>query len=258
MSQDNHYYSTRCKCGNLLLWSEDQQSPECDKCGKTEDWEYPPVVLAGPASVGHVEFAPPIKSNESLREWWHQILGHYDRYPSYAILLALPSNNEALRYLKDYGKELHLITGKDCLVITLTGFGFMQYGFDDRIMPLAVEEGVAEGYCLQAAELFKIKYHEFPCLVLFRDIRSSEHLLVALKGLSAEQIGLEMRTLFSVIKEAVEQNRDPITAVEKHNRQQALSEKKRATWGRIESLAGKTIETMMEAFFKAAIPKQWL
>lgn len=251
MRHHNYFYSTRCKCGNHLRWSTEQQSPKCDKCGRTGNWEHPPLAMAGP--IGHVEFAPPIESKKSLREWWHQILGHYDRYPSYAMLLALPSDNEAIRYLKDYGKELHLITGNDCLVVTLTGLGFMQYGLDDEIIPLAVDESVAEGYCLQAAELFEVKFDEFPCLVLFRDIRSSEHILVTLKGLDAEGIAQEMRTLFSVVNEAVKQDEDTIIAIEKHNKQQALSEKKRATWSSVQGFAGKTLEKMMEAFVEASI-----
>jgi len=197
--------------------------------------------------------APLIVSNRSIREWWHQILGRYDRYPSYAMLLALPSDNEATRYLKEYGKELHLISGKACLVITLSSLGFIQYGSDDDIMPLAVEEYVAEGYSLQVAELFQIKFDQFPCLLLFRDIRRPEHILISLKGLDAKGTAQEMRTLFSVVSQAVKQDKDPITAVEEYNKQQVFSEKKKATWSSVRSFVGKTLETIMEAFVKAGI-----
>lgn len=59
----------------------------------------------------------------------------------------------------------------------------MQYGPDDGIMPLVIEESVAEGYCLVAANLFDIQFNQFPCLILFRDIRLPAHILVTLKGL---------------------------------------------------------------------------
>ena len=197
---------------------------------------------------------PPIPNDKSrLRMWWHQILGHYDRYPSYAMLLALPSDSEAIQYLKEYGRELHLISGDSCLVITLTGLGFMQYGSDDAIMPLTIDESIAEGYCLKAAELFSVGFDEFPCLLLFQDIRKPEHILVSLKGLNVGEIAQEMRTLFSIVSEAVKQGKNPVISVGEYNNQHIRSQKVRSVWRDVQGVMGKTLETMMEAFIKANI-----
>ncbi len=212
-----------------------------------------PVITVKIQACGTAIGIKNIPTNKSLRDWWHQVIRRYDIYPSYAMILAFQSDEEVVQYLKRFGKELHLITGKNCLVITLTKLGFMQYGSDDEFMPLAVDDHIVEGYCLQAAELFKIRYDEFPCLLLFRDIRKPEHIRIALKGLETEEIAQEMRTLFSVVSEAVRQGKDPIEAVEKHNKQQAVSKKRKAIWSTIQSFTGKTLEKMMEAFVEANI-----
>ena len=210
-------------------------------------------IMAEPIKDEAFGGVPPIEGHKSIREWWHKILTHYDRYPSYAMFLALPSDKEAIRYLKEFGKELHLITGKSCLVITLTSLGFMQYGSGDEFMPLAVDEHIVEGYCLQASRLFSIGFDEFPCLLLFRDIRKPQHIRISLKGLSAEEIAQEMRGIFTVLDKSVGQGEDPIEVIDKHIRQQAVSEKGKSLWKGIQSFAGKTLETMMEVFVRASI-----
>lgn len=259
------YHYTFCKCGNMLRWRVGQETPRCSDCGKIGSWRFsprtwPPVMAqqsglrqGNGMAAGHVAFAPRIEREERLREWWHQILGRYDRYPSYAVLLALKSDTEATRYLTEFGEELHVITGKSCLVITLSSLGFMNYGSDDEFTPLAIEEHIVNGYCIEVALLFEVRYDQFPCLLLFGDIRKPEHILFSLQGLDAKEIAQEMRLLFSVVSEAVEQDRDPVEAVEIYNKQQAFAEKKKATWSSIRRFAGKTIEMIAEALFKASI-----
>lgn len=257
MPEHYHYhYSTKCKCGNHIHWSEGQEPPACDKCGQVGNWEHSPLIsVSVSVSLGACMTAPPIAEpqSESLREWWHQIIRRYGTYLSYAMILALQSDEEIVHYLKRFGKELHLITGENCLVITLTKLGFMQYGADDEFMPLAVDEHIVEGYCLQVSRLFNIRFDEFPCLLLFRDIRKPEHIKVSLKGLSAEEIAQEMRELFSVVDEAARQDKDILEAVDRHSRKQAVSEKTKAIWSGIQGFAGKTLETIMEAFVKASV-----
>ena len=199
--------------------------------------------------------APRIERIENVRDWWYSLLRYYDRYPSYAMMLALPSDKAAVQYLKKFGDELCLITGNNCLVITLTSSGFTQYGEADYLIPFTfdTQEHIGKGYCLQVANMFKIKFNEFPCLLLFNDIRKPEHILIALKGLDTNGIAQEMRTIFSVVSEAIQQGKDPITSVDKFNKQQAFSEKKKAAWSGVQSFAGKTFEKMMEAFVEANI-----
>ena len=208
-----------------------------------------------PRPQGNLVTFRPIEplERDSLREWWHELVRSYNHYPTYAMLLALPADEEIIRYQKEFGKELHLITGEHCLVITLTGLGFMQYGLDDKIMPLVVDESTSNGYCLKVADLFNIPFSRFPCLVLFRDIRSPDHILIALKGLSKEDVAQEMRELFSVVKQAIKEGRDPLKAVESHSRKQEFANKTKATWSSIQTFAGKTLEKAMQALIEASV-----
>jgi len=202
--------------------------------------------------IGNSGTVPPPR-NSPLREWWHEVVRRYDHYPSYAMLLALPADEEVIRYQREFGKELHLITGENCLVITLTGLGFMQYGSDDMMMPSAIDESVSNGYCLKIADLFNIQFDQFPCLILFRDIRSPDHILITLKGLSKEEVAQEMRELFSVIKQAVKEGKEPLKAVESHNRRKKIADETRATWSSIQIFVGKTLEKAMQALIETSV-----
>ncbi|MEK6575574.1 MAG: hypothetical protein AABZ58_14795, partial [Chloroflexota bacterium] len=60
---------------------------------------------------------PAKRRGDVLRRWWHEIQRLGGRYSCYAIFLVLPSDREAIRYLHEFGKELDLISGEDCLVV---------------------------------------------------------------------------------------------------------------------------------------------
>src|SRR6266498_196931 len=77
--------------------------------------------------------AKKITSTDSikLRDWWHRILGIYDRYPSCAFFLLLPSHQEVVLYLTQYSQELHIISGKTCLVIALSDREGLCTDFDE-------------------------------------------------------------------------------------------------------------------------------
>lgn len=123
---------------------------------------------------------------QSVRDWWHEILRDHGRYSCYGIFLVLPSDKKAIRYLTKYGRELHLISNENCLIIALSENEFRYSGFDARIWHELVDEHVNEGHSLKVAKLFDIDFDKFPCLVLFQNMRSPEHMLVALKGMEVD------------------------------------------------------------------------
>jgi hypothetical protein len=55
-----------------------------------------------------------------LRHWWHTILSEHGRYSCYAFLLALPSDKEFLDYINYHSNELEILSGEQCLIITLS------------------------------------------------------------------------------------------------------------------------------------------
>jgi hypothetical protein len=127
------------------------------------------------------------------------------------------------------------------------------FGFDEHLWKISIEEQVFEGYSLKVAQLFNIALSDFPCLILFRDIRSPEHLAVSLKAMKAEEIAEQIRALFSIVNKASADNEDPLTMIE-HQRN---NEKFRKAGGSIISelrhFAGKSFETALEATINAII-----
>lgn len=232
------------------------------------------------ASVKSVENIPPpdVADPQKLREWWHGILRNHGRYQCYGLFLVLPTDTETIRYMKEFESELDQVTGTNCLIIVLTKTGFRRSGIDADILSLPgagqqvsspllkpvtekederpispIEEQVSEGYCLTIAKQFEIKFDEFPCLLLFQDIRSSEHIVTTLKGLRAEEIALKMRSIFDIVQRAILQSKDPLDAIQKHKNNEALLAGGKAIVGGLRSLAGQTLAIALEAWLKANI-----
>jgi hypothetical protein len=195
----------------------------------------------------------PLSQKDSLRNWWHQVLREHGRLRCYGIILILPSDSEAIRYLKESGKELDLISGDDCLVIALTNVEFRRFGWDDKCLSIAIDDYASKGHCLQIADLMDIQFDQFPCFVLFSDIRSPDYVLTSLQDLKAEQIAKVMRSIFSIIQEAISLNQDPIIALESHRNKEELLCKGRTIVGTLSNLAGKTLETILDTWVKNAL-----
>lgn len=139
--------------------------------------------FAGSAS-GYARSVPEYATEDlhSLREWWHTILRNYDKYPCFAVFLVLPSDTEAATFLKESGDELNIISGRNCLILLL-GTDFFYFtdllkSSDPRISSGlwvgATTKHISQGESIQIAELFGIDLTEFPCVVFFNDIRSSD------------------------------------------------------------------------------------
>ncbi len=187
------------------------------------------------------------------RSLWHSILREHGRYSSHAIFLLLPSDKEAIGYFKEFGKELDLLSGKECLVLAFSKSELKSSNFNDDIWSRVAKEHITEGVSIQIARMFKIDFTQFPCLIVFKDIRSNEHVVIDLKDCSSEMIAKIMRKVFSRINEAVSRKQDPIRAVSLMRKEEDFQKKGSAFVSEIKSVAGKTLETVLEAFFKASV-----
>ena len=186
-----------------------------------------------------------------LREVWHNILREHGRYSCFAVYLLLPSDIEAKKYLTEYSRELEIITSTNCLAISLCTTRFERT--DENSWKLAVDEHLSQGYSAIVANLFQVKFNEFPCLIIFNDIRSSDHALVSLKYMTAEQIADKMRTIFSVIDDAVKNDKQPLAALEQQRVLEFLKKQGNTTISELRSFAGKSFETVMETWIKASM-----
>ncbi|NOH03673.1 MAG: hypothetical protein HND47_17785 [Chloroflexi bacterium] len=188
-----------------------------------------------------------------LREWWHDILKAYGKYSCCAFVLALPTDEQTIKYLTDFGKEIDLISGKDCLVIAMNDSQLMRYGFDENLWRIAINEQVSNGQSIKVANLFSIEYTEFPCMVLFQDIRNSEHLVISLRGMDVNEISQKMRSVFSIVQSAVAQKRNPLHELKHQKNKKELQSAGESIIGNLRSFAGKTFDTAMEAWIQATI-----
>jgi hypothetical protein len=219
-----------------------------------------------------IEQQPPsdFQNRHSLREWWHNILRDYDKqFSCSAIFLVLPSDKETIRYLTEFGNELDLISGDDCLVIAIGKTEFRRSGFDEKVQKptvaerftsfldemwnTAINEHVSKGYSVKIAQLFSIEVDKFPCLLVFKDIRSPDHLLITLKGMPVEEIANRMRSIFSIIHKAVTNKVDPLEALEQNQNEETFRKAGKTIMSKVTGFAEKTFETAMEAWINASV-----
>lgn len=200
-----------------------------------------------------LDVAPPenLKDSRQIREWWHNILRNHGKYSCYAILLVLPSDKEAIKYLTDFGRELDLISGDMCLVFTFGDIGVKRPGFEDSSWVSTVENHVKKGLSVDFADLFDIQFSNFPCLVVFNDIRSPKHIVITLNGLTAEEIADKLRFTFSIIKKAIQNNQDPLEYLVSKHKEESFYKASKSIISEIRSFAGKTVEMAVEAAIKA-------
>lgn len=189
----------------------------------------------------------------TLREWWHQVLRDHERYRCYAFFLCLPSDRDAIEYVTKYRKELDALSGNNCLIIFLSKVGFRRSGYDKTIWNFAINEHIQEGYSITVANLFKIKYTDFPCLALFGTIHSPKRIVFSFKGLEVDGIARQMREIFTTVQQAVASGKDPVSTLERHQGRERLNKVGLGIFHRLFGFAGKTFEVAMEEWIKASL-----
>jgi hypothetical protein len=211
--------------------------------------------IYGSVTMGHRELGP--TDPASLRNWWHSILRRTGRpYTCYGIFLAnLPADREAALYLTKYATELNRMSGRHCLIIALGTTQFKASAEPDRLWELAVDEQLSKGHSFVVADLFNIGYDEFPCLILFRDIRSPEHTVISLKDMTADEMAAYMRSVLFLVRKAYINDEDPLRTIERHKDQEKLRRKGRAIVGQLTTVAEKSFQVAMEAWIEATLKR---
>lgn len=191
----------------------------------------------------------------SLRDWWHKLLRGYGNYSCYGIFLLLPSDKEAIKYFVEFGDELDLITASDCLIIAFSENEFHTpiTHYDDQIWQSVIGQQISEGHSVKVAKHFGIEYEKFPCLVLFKDIRSPNHLIISLKNSSTDEIAAKLRKTFSIVHKAANLKLDPLEAIHRENNKEVFMQKGQSIISDIRSMVGKTFETGIEAWIKSSL-----
>jgi hypothetical protein len=175
------------------------------------------------------------------------------------MILLLPRDLELISYLNDYGRELDIITGENSLVILLGNSNYKRVGLDKRIRKLAneaawrkaVREHAWQGYSADIAHAIGMRLDSLPCLLMFKDIRSPNRVVVPLGGMIAAEIGHLMRTLFSLVDEAVTNKKDPLRLIRSHLRRKTLLRRGKAVVSAAGGIAETTFEVAIGALIRA-------
>ena len=210
-------------------------------------------------SIAPVDGFPGKQDKSELRHWWHNLLRIHSNHSLFAIFLILPSDKETIRYLTEFSRELHLISGDNCLVLGMMKTELERsrnnsiFKYDEQFWSIVIEEQAFEGYSLDVAKLFNIAISDFPCLILFRDIRSPEHLSINLKAMKAEEISQQTRVLFSIVNKAIADKKDPLIMIEQQRNNDQFRKTGSSIISELRSITGKTFETVIEASINAII-----
>ena len=211
---------------------------------------------------GDMADPPPIGGDfsdfSSRRTWWHQVLREYGFYSCYVTFLLLESDKNLLNYLLESGKEIYLLarhTNSKSLVMLFSQQPNMNMplGFHEKVWKAATLEHAKEGYSIKFAQHFNIDITKFPCMIVFKDIRSPKHILIPLNQTTTDETANTVRHIFSVISQAVSNSDDPLKALAIYQTKNNINEKGTALFSDIRSFAGKTLEKAMEAWIKSKI-----
>jgi hypothetical protein len=165
----------------------------------------------------------------------------------------LPSDKEAFRYLSEYKAELDLISGKHCFVIILGSSDDKYFELGNRDWNATIKEHFSLGLSVKIASLFDITFIDFPCFLLFQDIRSADHVVVKLKGMSADDIADKLRLVFSIVYSAEAKKETPLAALEQQRNNEKLQVLGQSVVSEIRTFAGKTFELVMDTWVKEII-----
>lgn len=201
--------------------------------------------------------APKIKSAIdkpiSINEWWQNILKEHGNYSCYCLFLVLPSDKEAIRYLTEYSNELRIISGTNTLILALGSNQHLRSDVKGEIWSSAIEGDISQGHSAIVASSFDIDFTEFPCLVVFKNLNSSEQISIILKGMSADEIADKMRAIFSVIHKAVNEKKSPLNAIQRQRNSEHLKNSGKSFISELRNVTGKTFQAAMEAWINAKI-----
>ena len=214
-----------------------------------------PILVSIWLSIGIIGVVNAVTTKKAIREWQHELFRKYGKSTCYVLFLVLPSDLEAITYLTHYGQELHQISGDNALVLAFSeaNYKIATSKFQDWYWNASIIEQIDEGLSLKVARLFDIKYSEFPCLLIFEDIRSPQHIMINLKNLTAGEISLKMREVFSSIQKAATKKEAPISTIKKDLAIENIQKTGQVTINTIQGFAGKTFEAALKAWAEVIV-----
>jgi hypothetical protein len=194
----------------------------------------------------------------SLRTWLFTLIRRQGNYSCYAIFLVLPSDREAIRYLEELSTELKIISNEtNSLVVALGSDQHLRSDVDGERWSSTIKGDIQKGYSARIGRLFGLDFTQFPCLVIFGNLNSSEQILITLKDMKAEEIAEKMRSIFSIIQKAVNEHNSPLEALQRNQNNQRLKKAGKSLVIGIRYIADVTFKAVIEALATAQVNKQY-
>jgi len=209
-------------------------------------------------NIKEVDF-PVDRPPSTLPNWWDGFRKTHDTYVCYAVILTLPNDKEVIDYVQDYAIELDIISGDDCLVMMFRKEGsssipgYHKGKFNVRDWKNIVKKHVHGGYSAILARIFGIEFKDFPCLLLFKEINTTEYTIVSLKGMTSDEIKDVMRSIFTIIASASANSINPIIALNRKKRTKAIGQGGKNIISAVKGVASKTLEAAMEAWINTML-----
>ena len=196
--------------------------------------------------------SPKFDITKDIREWWFSIYRLFGHFSCYSIFLLLPSDVEAIKYFSIYKNEIDTISGKLCLILVFTN-RFQFSSVTDSTWNKVIQDHIEIG-STEISDYFGVPITDFPCFIIFEDIRSPKHLELSLKGLTAEDIAIKMREIIAVVGTAVSNNISPLNALYENSKNEKLRNAGSTIIKGVRGLAGKSFEAFLEVWFKNMLP----
>ncbi len=114
---------------------------------------------------------------------------------------------------------------------------------------------IQKGYSAKIGRLFGLDFTQYPCLVVFKGLDSSEQILITLNGMTAEEIAEKLKSIFSIIQRAVDEYKSPLEALQRNRNNERLKNAGKSLVIGIRYVVDMTFKAMMEALANSQVNK---
>jgi hypothetical protein len=186
----------------------------------------------------------------SFQELWFTLLREQKHYSCYSIFLVLPSNKEAIRYLTEYKDDLQVISS-NILVMTIGRDKYLHVNINGKNLSVEIVRDYEK-----LANLFKVDFTMFPCMVVFEGTNPPIGAPVYLSGMTAEEIFEKMKIIFSIIHKSTRHKKSPLEALQQHKNEERLKYAGKAIIGKGYEYIDYALKTTIEVLINAKLNTQ--
>jgi hypothetical protein len=190
-----------------------------------------------------------------INVWLNKILKGKKKYSCYAMFLLFPNDEGIIEYLSNSDNFLTLdsVSNSNCLISFITDRPVDITSIDASERKKEIKDYANNKFSIELAKGFKINMVDFPCILIFQNPQSVEHITVTLKGMKEKEIDDKLKAIFTVIQSAVGDQKDPVKVlVDQRNEEIFLHFAKPIISGLID-LGKTTVIAALQAVVKSIV-----